>query len=272
MRRVDKDLNDIPRSLRVDAKSLLKGPAKTTNERRIELIRERRYPKAVSSTKYDARYRMPDIKDQLKLIYHGKCAYCETPAEQMVVEHYRPKRGGYYWLAFSWDNLLLACPKCNEYKGDSFPVLRGRVAYDSSRDEISQIHQLGALYDNIEMPLVVNPERALPTEINSIFFNREGQIFSNNTRMQQTITTCKLDRKALCESRKKVWDDLCNEIKLAVALAGKNKEVFRVRLSQVLASFVLRSNDPKSNYTSFRQFILKHKEWISEWILFLISK
>lgn len=70
-------------------------------------------------------------------VTHGKCAYCETmiSANQPGdVEHYRPKgrirdkdgqivkvrvdnadveHPGYWWLAYSWHNLLPACIDCN---------------------------------------------------------------------------------------------------------------------------------------------------------------
>jgi hypothetical protein len=53
------------------------------------------------------------------------------------VEHYRPKTSadrlpgstathGYWWLAYTWDNLLFACPSCNRSnKNDLFPLEHG---------------------------------------------------------------------------------------------------------------------------------------------------
>ena len=69
---------------------------------------------------------------------HGKCCYCESRIAHTgsVIEHFRPKTSvrqspaearehpGYYWLAYSWKNLYLACNACNEIKSDVFPLSR----------------------------------------------------------------------------------------------------------------------------------------------------
>ena len=66
-------------------------------------------------------------KADLERCHHGKCCYCETlfddhnPYAYSEVEHWRPK-SSYYWLAYSWDNLLLSCGFCNKKKGDLFPL------------------------------------------------------------------------------------------------------------------------------------------------------
>ena len=84
-------------------------------------------------------YASEAVKANLVACHHGKCCYCEThipvPYADAHVEHWRPKsssrqgRGeksiwpGYYWLAYSWDNLLLSCPYCNRNnKRDLFPL------------------------------------------------------------------------------------------------------------------------------------------------------
>lgn len=272
MRIIDKKLYNIPSSLKVDPKSILCNPAKTTNERRLQIISEKKYPEAAISSRYDARYKMSDIKEHLELIYKRKCAYCDAFVEQIVVEHYRPKRGGYYWLAYSWDNLLLACPNCNEYKGDAFPVMLNRVAYDSRRDTIDKINQLGPVYDELEYPLIVNPERALSSEIESVRYDKEGQVFSDDPRMHFTIIVCKLYRKSLCARRKRIWDDLRKEIAGAVLKAGNDRENLRVRLDQVISSFYLNSMDSSNDFMAYRQFILKNSIWIYDWVKELIGQ
>lgn len=70
----------------------------------------------------------------------AKCCYCEQQVEGKYddVEHFRPKAGavrgpgfpttGYWWLAWSWANLLLACKSCNsEFKGTKFPLAPGSI-------------------------------------------------------------------------------------------------------------------------------------------------
>ena len=84
----------------------------------------------------DSIYASGEVKRALDECHHSKCCYCETIVHfaSRHVEHWRPKgrsfqgRGevpvqpGYYWLAYSWDNLLLSCPSCNSRKGDLFPL------------------------------------------------------------------------------------------------------------------------------------------------------
>lgn len=72
-----------------------------------------------------SKYRHVQIQKALKAMLHGKCAYCESKIEHISdahIEHYKPK-SRFPELAFDWDNLLLACGKCNstKHKGDRFP-------------------------------------------------------------------------------------------------------------------------------------------------------
>lgn len=71
---------------------------------------------------------------QLCKRWRHKCAYCEATLHKSdPVDHFRPRRpnpgehGGYWWLTWSWRNLLPACTTCNGAKGDKFPVESGRL-------------------------------------------------------------------------------------------------------------------------------------------------
>jgi uncharacterized protein (TIGR02646 family) len=58
---------------------------------------------------------------------HGKCCYCEQSQQSESychVEHYRCK-SIYWWLTWTWDNLLLSCDHCNTSKHDEFPIEPG---------------------------------------------------------------------------------------------------------------------------------------------------
>lgn len=82
-----------------------------------------------------------EVAEELWDAQHHKCCYCEhrIPKGFNDVEHYRPKcradrspgcslTHGYWWLAYSWDNLLFACPYCNRTgKNDAFPLAIGSV-------------------------------------------------------------------------------------------------------------------------------------------------
>ena len=71
------------------------------------------------------KYRHPQVQEALRIMFHGKCGYCESRIEHVSdphIEHYRPK-SRFPELTFDWNNLLLACGKCNStrYKADKFP-------------------------------------------------------------------------------------------------------------------------------------------------------
>lgn len=123
MIKINKNLapTDVPRSIRFPHRdffvpfSHLTIPI-NTNKKRLELIRAGSY---IDTDPFNSRYKGTDVKDSLIAIYKYKCAFCEQRVEQFHVEHYRPK-SIYYWLAFSWDNLLCACHDCNQEKKLSF--------------------------------------------------------------------------------------------------------------------------------------------------------
>ncbi|SMO63121.1 TIGR02646 family protein [Chryseobacterium rhizoplanae] len=72
------------------------------------------------------------IRKLLVKMFHGKCAYCESKITAIYngdIEHFRPKgkihdatpkKPGYFWLAAEWDNLLFACPFCNQTNTHEF--------------------------------------------------------------------------------------------------------------------------------------------------------
>lgn len=70
------------------------------------------------------------VKGLLHERQHAKCCYCEKVDVPLHndVEHYRPW-SRYWWLAWSWANLLFACRACNERGGkeDAFPLGPGSV-------------------------------------------------------------------------------------------------------------------------------------------------
>lgn len=253
---VYKNVDDIPVSLRTDAKSILKGPAKTTHEHRLQIIKDGSYP-ASPSASYDARYKYIDIKKQLDGIYHGKCAFCETRNEQLHVEHFRPKRGGYYWLAYSWDNLLLACATCNSFKGNDFPLDKygTRASFDPSY--LSNINNHSAQLNQIERPLLINPETA-PADVDRLLiFDEYGEVSSNDLCMVMTIEKCRLSRKALCNNRKKILDDLRNEIHACVNEAQGDLTILQSLLQHVKNNFVRGLEDETAEYIAFRRYILR---------------
>jgi len=170
-----------------------------------------------------------DVKKDLELIYHQKCAYCESKVNHIAtlqVEHYRPKKkvtedinhNGYYWLGYEWSNLLLACPKCNQQgaKGNYFPISGERV-YNHTDFLTNNKLDSNKCYPNKsplidERPLLLNPELDNPKQ--HFIFNEYGKIEGNTIRGKKTIEICKLDREHLNKNRKKeVIDYIFKQIK-----------------------------------------------------------
>ncbi len=78
------------------------------------------YPEALAAKNY----KNCNNKLALKQSTHDKCMYCECKISHIDfahVEHIKPKADDKYPdLAFSWENLGYACPKCNNAKSDKY--------------------------------------------------------------------------------------------------------------------------------------------------------
>jgi uncharacterized protein (TIGR02646 family) len=112
--------------------------------RAAELIRVRGRIAATglgpSSAEIGTRYNA--VHDELWRMQGYKCCYCESKeqSKRNDVEHFRPKARanrspgsaathGYWWLAWTWDNLLFSCRNCNQApaKLDKFPLDAGSL-------------------------------------------------------------------------------------------------------------------------------------------------
>lgn len=144
----------------------------------------------------------------LRRVQFYKCCYCEALVQLSFndVEHYRPKSRadrrpgsdeihGYWWLAWTWENLLFACPSCNRSgKNARFPLATG------SRPLVAEESPPGH-----ENPLLINP--ADTDGIDDIQFVRlKGQNHSwvpearaSSLRGKVTVDVINLDRDELLE-------------------------------------------------------------------------
>jgi uncharacterized protein (TIGR02646 family) len=94
---------------------------------------------------------------------HKKCCYCERHRDwkrEPDIEHYRPKgkvdkdtrHQGYWWLAYTWSNLLFSCKRCNaEYKKTQFPLRQGGTRSYGPTDKL-----------DMELPWLINPSKEDP--------------------------------------------------------------------------------------------------------------
>lgn len=144
------------------------------------------------------------VKDALKGAQHEKCCYCEGRFSAFAVadvEHYRPKGSirqdgnsarlfpGYYWLAYSWNNLYWCCQVCNRnYKKDLFPLADPTKRVRSHRHDIAD-----------ENPLLLDPGTMVDLRMH-IQFQKEHAIGLSEAG-KTTIQVIGLNRPELKEER-----------------------------------------------------------------------
>jgi uncharacterized protein (TIGR02646 family) len=138
------------------------------------------------------------VKKDLAAMQHNKCCYCEKREEQAKhrdVDHYRPK-SLYWWLAWTWENLLFACIDCNrEQKRDQFPLDPGCVPLVAEQAPPAA-----------ERPLVLDPSDPSVEPMKEIVFmcdriqGKERWVPRGmSARGRKTIEVCGLDRPNLLD-------------------------------------------------------------------------
>lgn len=200
-------------------------------------------------------YKVGSVQKLLKELYHLKCAYCEQKLLDAPkhIEHYRPK-DVYYWLAYSWDNLLLCCGSCNSAKGKRFKTTHPEVGY--ANELFENIHGLGIEYDKKEEPQIINPEKDDVLEL--IVFNIDAKIDSADARVHHTIyNACKLNREELIKLRLEIINDFRNSLNEHFILFLLHGDITRflpdIKLFQ-------KKCKVQNEFYAFRYFILKHIE------------
>lgn len=189
-------------------------------------------------------YGHPTVRQALIDAQHGKCCYCEQKiGAEGDVEHFRPKgacrqsqelpieQPGYYWLAYDWDNLLWACPVCNQRcKKNAFPLANPADRAKTHHDDLA-----------LEQPLLLNPAETDPAGI--VGFRAEvAYPIDGGARATATIQGSGLNRATLLEKRRErlaeltlLQDLLREEARLADSAEGRT--LLR-RASQILADAV----------------------------------
>ncbi len=243
----------LPRKNQTEIPVSIQLTNKTTNDRRNEIIDAKEF---IKEDKYRNRYKQTDLKTTVEEHYKNKCAYCEQYSERWDVEHYRPV-SKYYWLAYSWDNLILACPTCNQdYKNDNFDLINPpKISYDPK--DLPTIHTLCEKYNQQEQPKLFHPEFDEPE--NYLEFSLKGGISSTDLRGKYTIKTCGLDRKKLNDRRKDiVIDDFIKKLNSIIYLRSYNQNEYLEEIKKLIDDFVEMSNNQKKEFLGFRRYVLKN--------------
>jgi uncharacterized protein (TIGR02646 family) len=223
---------------------------KSTEKARESVINVGKY-----SDKFDNRYKGKDVKKALADQYHHKCAFCEQKVEQFHVEHFRPKKGGYYWLAFSWDNLLLSCPTCNQHKDTNFACTFGQTSLQSG--DAANIHELARVYEKREGNHLMHPEFEDAEPL--LVFDKDGAIRSDDARAHYTITTCKLDREYLREVGQTILDEFeKNKTEFWYLFKLTKQDKYMIELQRLIQGFEKKANNPKTEFIAFRRYALRN--------------
>ncbi len=275
MIKIDKDPSQIPASL---------------NSQKVKDAFENNKSKGFFE---QGKYNHGDVKIALKAIYKSKCAYCEKSLTDQYgeVEHYRPKGkmksllkrtdlnsnikriletsqfnkshlsdDGYFWLAFSWGNLLWSCKQCNMPKSTFFDIQENsRVAY--SNESLENLHDKVKEYFLSEKPHLINPEFENPKPY--LIFTKKAELKSRNARMKYTIETCKLNRDDLFILRFPLLNNLKRDLdKHFTSFTKYSKSDFNARLDYfngTIENFFAETKKEKPFY-AWRLFIIENYE------------
>lgn len=177
-------------------------PASLAPVRTAELLRVRPLVSAGTLNSGAIGQKYSIVKKTLWEQQEMKCCYCEarTECDYKDVEHFRPKAQadrlngtvdpGYWWLAWTWENLLFSCEICNRsYKNDSFPLEAGSVALAPENPPPGQ--ERATLID----PCAEEPIDLIEFRFNGIHWQPVGR--NGNSRGQETVTRLGLDRPDL---------------------------------------------------------------------------
>ncbi len=157
--------------------------------------------------KFNKGFGADEFRKRLIILQNGKCAYCERKIDKGDIEHFRPKAAiiteetkgkyiqpGYYWLAYSWWNMMLACSDCNsqEFKGNKFPLVNGET--NRCKDHNGDI--------SLELPILINP--IYETAEKLIEYDNETAVpVKGNVRAKRTIEILGLNKRtSLVEDRR----------------------------------------------------------------------
>jgi uncharacterized protein (TIGR02646 family) len=191
-----------------------KAPAILTTKGRAKRDQHKAaYPRGERNFAFDVKiYGHESVKKTLIKAQHDKCFLCESKITHIAhgdVEHFRPKAGyrqsvgddlhkpGYYWLAYEWANLFLACQICNQvFKKNLFPLSNPTARATSHRHRLSK-----------EKPLFIDPSADDPEGL--ISFRCEVPFpLNNHPKAKATIEGLGLQRLKLNERRLEHYDRL----------------------------------------------------------------
>jgi uncharacterized protein (TIGR02646 family) len=158
---------------------------------------------------FDGRvYQEKDLTQSLADTFHGKCAYCESPVRVnsfATLDLLRPRSGAvdldgsydlnhYWWLAYEWENMLLACVECVRSKGNRFPVGAERANPPARGGTLE-----------LEQPHLIDPCTIDPGE--HLIYTEDGYLSSGTKQGATTIEVLSLNREHLVAGRREALSE-----------------------------------------------------------------
>lgn len=149
-----------------------------------------------------------ELKDFLLEISSQKCWYSESKDNynHLHVDHFRPKKiaigidkkdqGGYWWLAFRWQNYRVCGGAGNVRKKDKFPVRTNKAIDQTCNSDDEAIYFLDPTCEEDTFKITFNSNGEAMPIVNS------GWDFD---RADYTIINLNLNFKKLKEARKELW-------------------------------------------------------------------
>lgn len=180
--------------------------------------------------KYKSHYRQKDVLSSLISMTNETkyCFFCELPiggTDYPNIEHYKPKSNpDFHHLCFEWDNLLLACEKCNKKKGSKWN-------YENPI--------LNPCDDEIEDHLKFDCWRLKPLSKRAV------------STIEQLQLNDKGERKDLIDSRFNVWVGLISLIEL---INDTTDEVEKYNLKKKLEEYV----EERKSFAGLISFTVKN--------------
>ena len=223
-------------------------------KRKKELRRIRKLTESGELKSKDLRplWSEPKVKNFLYGSQHGKCCYCERTRDKVEVdvEHFRPKaevegaetHPGYWWLAYSWENLLIACKTCNQiYKKSKFPLKPG------SKRACGENSDLGKEEPILINPLEEDPEEFIEYDLSVKFM---AKAVGKCERGRQTVDELTgINDEMVMQERAQ----MANEYRICAYLKNNSCSELRSMSGENLCTYISR----RSEFSGFAKFYFK---------------
>lgn len=219
-------------------------------------------------TGYDAR----SVKETLYADQHKKCAWCERRRDfsSSPIEHFRPKNGAwrhlpgessqisrehYWWLTWTWENLLFACQRCNDqgHKANYFPLVAGTAELPAPRSPLPAVLPAAHFDLSAEKPRLLDP--ALDTFLDHVRWvpsnthqARRLWTWSPRARTERGAATIKILK--LEELADEIQQHLVDHVLQGVEDVEQHLRGRRTRQASERWDAVLRLLEPDRSFTS----------------------